>query len=57
MCFLQVDVVQLQLLQTCLQCTFDVMHVRFVDLGCDKELLPCYTTLFNSSSELRLGLP
>jgi hypothetical protein len=54
--FLQVDVVQLQLLQTCLQCALDVMHVWLVDLGGNEELLPCYATLFNSCSELRLSL-
>jgi hypothetical protein len=56
MCFLQVDVVQLQLLQTSLQRTLDVMHVRLVDLGRNKQLFSRYTTLFDSSSELRLGL-
>jgi hypothetical protein len=54
--FLQVDVVQLQLLQTCLQCALNVMHVRLVDLGGDEELLPRYATLFDSCSELRLSL-
>jgi hypothetical protein len=54
--FLQVDIVQLKLLQTRLQRSLDVMHVRLIDFGGDEELFSGYTTLLDCSSELRLSL-
>ena len=36
----QINVVQLQLLEAGLQCTLDIVHVRFVDFSSDEQLLP-----------------
>lgn len=49
---LQVNIVQLQLLQTYLQGIFDVVNIVIVDLGGHKELLTLNAGLLDPGSKL-----